>query len=120
MFTMRVLISALFVATRATQPDRLIHPVTHDNCLLILGGEIMATQWYWPPAVGYAERNSASEAARERLQIPAVARPQTTETEPPEGRARDREAARAVQELRIAKARPSIVQRLKVRLKDSL
>src|SRR5687767_9131177 len=51
--------------------------------------------------------------------MPAVARPQMTETEPPEGSASEREAARAVQELRMAKARPSMVHRLKVRLKDS-
>ena len=81
---------------------------------------IIATQWYCPPAVGYADRNSASEAARARLQIPAVTRPQMTEVGPPEGRASEREAERAVQELRMAKARPSMARGEKLRCNSCL
>ena len=44
----------------------------------------------------------------QRLQKPAVIKPQMTETEPPEGSAIERLVASAVQELRMAKARPSI------------
>jgi hypothetical protein len=60
--------------------------------------ETMAAQWYWPAEVGKAERNSAKEAARQRVQIAAVTRPQIKEEAPPEGRASVREAARATQE----------------------
>jgi hypothetical protein len=41
--------------------------------------------------------------------MPAVTRPQSTLVEPPEGRARLKEAESAVQELRMAKAKPSIL-----------
>lgn len=58
--------------------------------------------------VGYAERNSASEADKQRLQTPAVTKPQSTLVEPPDGKASPREADRAVHELRMANARPSI------------
>ena len=68
----------------------------------------MATQWYCPPAVGKADKNSAREAAKHRLQIPAVTNPHIVEVVPPLGNARESDAARAVQELRMAKARPSI------------
>ena len=68
-----------------------------------------------PPAVGQTPKNSANEAARHRFPIPAVKSPQSTEVGPPDGRASDSEAARAVQELRIAKAIPSIASGLKWR-----
>jgi len=42
------------------------------------------------------------------LPIPAVTKPHKTATGPPEGRASERDAASAVQELRMAKAMPSI------------
>lgn len=58
--------------------------------------------------VGYAERNSASEAAKQRLQTPAVTKPQSTLVDPPDGNASPMEAESAVHELRMAKARPSI------------
>lgn len=60
------------------------------------------------PAVGYAERNSAREVERHRLKKPAVHRPQITEVDPPEGKARLIDVESAVQELRMANARPSI------------
>ena len=87
---------------------------------------IIATKWYWPPAagtavrrsspqtqvvlpVGYADSISARPAAKHRLQIPAVTRPHITEVGPPAGKARDKEADSAVQEFRMAKARPSML-----------
>jgi hypothetical protein len=75
MFIISVLARELFVATRATQPDRLIHPVIQEIPRLSEGGESMAAQWYCPPAVGYADSISAKEAARLRLHIPAVTSP---------------------------------------------
>jgi hypothetical protein len=56
----------------------------------------------------YAERNSARLAARHKLHIPAVTRPQMTEVGPPLGRASDKLADKAVQEFKMAKASPSI------------
>lgn len=91
-----------------THPETLIHPVIHDKSGTHFFQPMTATQWYWPPAVGYAERNSASEAARHKLQTPAVTRPHTTLVEPPLGNASDIEADSAVHELRIAKANPNI------------
>lgn len=82
--------------------------------------ETIAAQWYCPPAVGYAERNSAREAARHILQIPATMRPHMTELGPPDGKARVMEAARAVQVLRMAKARPSMDIIEKLRLSSCL
>lgn len=75
---------------------------------------------YCPPAVGYAERNSAIDAARAILQIPAVMRPQRTLVEPPDGSASPSEDESAVQEFKMAKASPSIDRRLKVRLSSPL
>lgn len=54
------------------------------------------------------------------MQTPAVMRPQITELEPPEGRASDRLAAKAVQELRMAKAKPSIARGEKLRFSSPL
>lgn len=68
----------------------------------------MATKWYCPPAVGNAESISANDAARHKLQIPAVTKPHITELGPPLGKASDNEALNAVHELRIAKASPNI------------
>jgi len=48
--------------------------------------------------------------------MPAVTSPQSTLVEPPEGRARLREAESAVHELRIAKAKPSMLNGEKWRL----
>ena len=67
-------------------------------------------------AVGYALKNSASEAARHRLQTPAVTRPQMTLVLPPLGKASEREADSAVQEFKMAKARPSMESGEKFRL----
>jgi len=58
--------------------------------------------------VGYADKNSAKDAARQRLQTPAVIRPHITAAGPPDGSARDREVDKAVHELRMAKASPSM------------
>lgn len=77
-----------------------------------------ATQWYCPPAVGYADRNSARLAARQRLQVPARTRPHRTATGPPDGRANGRPAPRAAQLLRMAKERPSMDHFENCRLKD--
>ena len=118
MLMMSVLASELFVATSATQPDTLIQPVIHDRPRRREGGAIMATQWYCPPAVGYADSSSARLAAKLRLHIPAVTRPQSTESGPPEGSASDREEASAVHELRIAKASPNIDHFENCRSKD--
>ena len=52
--------------------------------------------------------NSASEAAIHKLQIPAVAKPQMTDTVPPLGKARDRDADKAVQVFRMVNARPNM------------
>ena len=86
------------VAVKAIQPAVLIQPVTQLVMATYLRGETIAAQWYCPAEVGYAERNSARDAARQRLPIAAVTRPQMTELGPPEGRARVREAASAVHE----------------------
>jgi len=56
----------------------------------------------------HADKNSASEAVRHKLQIPAVTRPQMTDVDPPLGRASDKRAQRAVYELRTAITSPSI------------
>ena len=56
----------------------------------------------------YADRNSANEAARHKLQTPAVINPQITDVGPPLGRASDRLADNAVHEFKMAKASPSI------------
>lgn len=63
------------VATSATQPEQLIQPVIQDRTGIQLLQDVTATQWYWPPAVGYADKNSARDAAMHRLQIPAVRSP---------------------------------------------
>lgn len=112
---------------RAIQPDTLIHPVIHDASGTQRFGVITATQWYLqnvrqanqrfkatycPPAVGKADKNSASDAAIARLHIPAVSNPQMTLVEPPEGNARPSEDDSAVQEFKIANAKPSIDRRL--------
>jgi hypothetical protein len=65
-----------------------------------------------------AERNSAREAASDKLQMPATTKPQMTDIDPPEGNASDSDAASAVQLLSMAKARPSIVHRENWRSKD--
>ena len=49
-----------------------------------------------------------------------MTRPQITEVGPPEGRASEREAERAVQELRMAKARPSMASGEKLRCSSCL
>ena len=77
---------------------------------------MIATQWYCPPAVGYADRNSARDAARHKLHMPAVIRPQRREVEPPLGKASDIDAESAVHVFRIAKASPSIENNEKFRL----
>lgn len=79
-----------------------------------------ATQWYCPPAVGYADKNSANDAAKAKLHIPAVISPQSTEVEPPLGNASDNEADNAVQEFRIANARPSMDRGEKFRFNSCL
>lgn len=58
--------------------------------------------------IAYAERNSARDAARHKLQIPAVTRPQMTDVGPPLGKASDRLADSAVHEFRMANASPSM------------
>lgn len=58
--------------------------------------------------MGKADRNSAREAERHKLKNPAVTKPHITEVDPPEGKARLIDVDSAVQELRIAKASPSI------------
>lgn len=78
-------------------------------------GHSIAAQWYCPPALGYALRNSARLAARHRLQTPAVINPQSTEVGPPLGRARDNDVASAVHEFRMANAKPSIASGENVR-----
>ena len=115
-----VLAKELLVATSATHPERLIHPVIQLSTGLHDGQAIIATQWYCPPAVGYALRNSAREAASARLQIPAVINPQSTAEDPPLGSAKDREADNAVQEFKIAKASPSIDNGEKLRFSSCL
>ena len=54
------------------------------------------------------------------LHIPAVIKPQMIEVGPPEGKASDRDADRAVHEFRIAKASPSIASGLKWRFSSAL
>lgn len=49
------------------------------------------------------------------MQIPAVSRPQITEVEPPLGNASDSEVERAVQEFKMAKARPNMDKSEKLR-----
>lgn len=106
--------------TSAIHPATLIQPVIQLKIGTHGFHAMTATQWYCPPAVGYADRNSASDAARHRLQTPAVTRPQMTEVGPPDGRARERDADSAVQELRMAKARPSIASGEKFRCSSAL
>lgn len=118
MLMIKVLASEEFVATSATQPETLIHPVTQESPRFQPCGDMAAIQWYWPPEVGYAERNSPRLAARDKLHIPAVTKPHMTATGPPEGSASEREAARAVHEFNIANARPSIDHLENWRLKD--
>ena len=84
------------VAVNAIQPAVLIQPVTHDTIGTQGLGDTIAAQWYCPADVGKAERNSASDAARHKLHIPAVMRPQITDVGPPDGSARERLAERAV------------------------
>jgi hypothetical protein len=79
-----------------------------------------AKKAYCPPAVGYAERNSASDAARAKLQIPAVKRPQMTEVEPPLGKASESDIESAVQEFRIANASPNMDTSEKLRFNSLL
>jgi len=71
-------------------------------------------------AVGKAERNSASDAARQRLQMPATIRPQVTLEGPPLGKANDMLAPAAVHVFRMANARPSIGKNEKLRLSSCL
>ncbi|KAK0935480.1 hypothetical protein LTR29_012953 [Friedmanniomyces endolithicus] len=73
-----------------------------------------------PPAVGYALRNSAREAAKHRLHTPAVIKPHMTDVGPPLGKARDSEAESAVQEFKMAKAKPSMDNGLKLRRSSCL
>ena len=96
------------------------HPVIQLKIGTQLFQLIIATQWYWPPAVGYADRNSASDAASARLHIPAVIRPHSTDTDPPLGSASESEADSAVHEFKIAKASPSIDKGEKLRLSSCL
>jgi hypothetical protein len=121
---------------RASQPDTLIHPVIQEARGTQRFGVMTATQWYLrihqilsmkfladtycPPAVGYADRNSANEAASARLQIPAVSSPQITLVDPPEGSASPSDDESAVHEFRIAKASPNMDRRLKLRLSSPL
>lgn len=58
--------------------------------------------------VGHTASNSPKLAPRHPFPIPEITRPHRTALVPPEGRARLREAERAVQELRIANERPRI------------
>ena len=57
---------------------------------------------------------------KKALQIPAVIKPQMTDVGPPLGSARFRDADRAVQEFKMAKASPSIARGLKWRLSSAL
>jgi len=75
---------------------------------------------YCPPAVGYADRNSASDAAKHKLQMPAVTSPQMTLVEPPDGKASPIDDDSAVHEFKMAKASPSIDKRLKLRFNSPL
>lgn len=54
------------------------------------------------------------------MQIPAVNNPQMTDVDPPLGSARDSDVDRAVHELRMAKARPSMETREKLRCSSPL
>lgn len=54
------------------------------------------------------------------LHIPAVIKPHITDVGPPLGSAKDKDADRAVQEFKIAKASPSIARGLKWRLSSAL
>lgn len=56
----------------------------------------------------------------EALHIPAVIKPHITDVGPLLGSARDKDADRAVQEFRMAKASPSIASGLKWRLSSAL
>ena len=113
--TTSVLPSKPPVAVNATQAPTLIQPVAKLMARLVDGQLMMATQWYCPPAVGYADRNSAKDAAKHMLQMPAKMRPQMTALGPPDGRARLREVESAVQLLRIANARPNMESMEKLR-----
>ena len=85
----------------------LIHPVVHEQIRLSRGGATIAAQWYWPPAVGNAERNSAMERASARFPTPDTTRPQITALGPPLGSASDMETDSAVHVLRMANVKPS-------------
>ena len=63
---------------------------------------------------------SFEKQQRTALQIPAVIKPQMTDVGPPLGSARLRDADRAVQEFKMAKASPSIARGLKWRLSSAL
>ena len=54
------------------------------------------------------------------MQIPAVIKPQMTDVGPPLGKASDNDAESAVQELRMANARPSMASGEKLRLSSAL
>ena len=96
--------------------DMLTQPVIQLSIGCHLFQLMIATQWYCPPAVGYADRNSAKDAARHKLHIPAVMRPHSTDVEPPLGSARDSDAESAVHVFKMAKASPSIEVLEKLRL----
>lgn len=65
--------------------------------------------------MGYDDRNSALDTARQSAPTPAVTNPQMIVAGPPLGRPIERLAASAVQEFRIEKARPSIAKKEKLR-----
>ncbi len=115
------------VPTKNTHPATLNHPQIQDSNGTHRCGEIIATQWYCPPAlhnlanvsnpqlrnadetyVGYADKNSARLLDKQTLHMPDATNPHNTAEGPPDGNATDNEAESAVHELRIAKARPSI------------
>ena len=66
------------------------------------------------------DKNSAKEAAKDKLQMPATTSPQMTASGPPLGRANDILAPRAVHEFRMAKARPSMDNSEKLRCNSCL
>ena len=113
--TISSLASTPLVATSAIQPPMLIQPVIHDKNRLYRGGLMIATQWYCPPAVGYAERNSPIDMASATFPMPAVSRPQITDDGPPLGSARDMDTESACHESRMANASPSSEMKEKFR-----
>lgn len=78
------------------------------------------TQWYCPPAVGYAERNSASDKLKHKDPSVEVTRPQRTETGPPLGRATDIEIDNAVHVLSSVKDSPNRDRNVKLRSSSRL